>query len=321
MKRQNNIKLRLLATLLTVASLPAFAREITVDGITYFISGPDEVWVTDGKNCKGDVIITESISFEEKTYDVTAISTGAFKSNTELTSVTISDSVTKIYDEAFYGCTNLASLIIGESVTEIGKYAFYSCRALPSLNIPDSVIKIEEQAFFDCSKLTQITLGSSLTYVGGCAFFYSPNILNIICLAQNPPSIGYIPEKYGEYHILLNGDLANKPPFNKYILYSYSTLYVPDVSVEAYRNSDVWKDFENIKPLNMNEVDEITEASESFSITGNTLSVNVEVGTSINIFSIDGAVIFNSDNGPASLELPSGLYILKIGNITKRIKI
>lgn len=321
MKRQNNIKLRLLATLLTVASLPSFAQEITADGIKYFTAGSDEVQVMDGKDCKGDVIIPESISFEGKKYKVTAISTEAFKSNTELTSVTISDSVTKIYKEAFYGCTNLASVIIGESVTEIGERAFIYCENLTTLNIPDSVTTIEEEAFDGCYKLTSLTLGSSVSYVGGCAFLSSSKIINIICLAQNPPSIGYVPEKYGEYpNVVINSWEANHHPFSDNIEF-YCTLYVPDVSVEVYQDTDVWKEFAHIKPLNMNEVDENTEASESFSISGNTLSVDVEVGTFINIFSIDGAVIFNSDNGSVSVELPSGIYILKIGNKTTRFKI
>ena len=54
----------------------------------------------------------------------------AFYNRDDITSVTISNSVTSIGDYAFYNCKNLTSVTIGNSVTNIGSYAFRDCTSL-----------------------------------------------------------------------------------------------------------------------------------------------------------------------------------------------
>ncbi len=53
--------------------------------------------------------------------------TGAFKSNTSLTSVIIEDGVQGIGSLAFLGCSSLSKAVIPASVTSIGTKAFYTC--------------------------------------------------------------------------------------------------------------------------------------------------------------------------------------------------
>ena len=62
-----------------------------------------------------------------------------------LTTVTLGDSVTSIGRSAFAYCSSLASITIPDSVTSIGRYAFESCTSLTSITIPDSVTSIEGQ--------------------------------------------------------------------------------------------------------------------------------------------------------------------------------
>lgn len=74
----------------------------------------------------------------------------------DLTSVTIPNSVTSIGDYAFYECYGLTSVTIGNSVTSIGDKAFYRCYSLRTVTIGISVKNLGHFAFKGCSSLTSI---------------------------------------------------------------------------------------------------------------------------------------------------------------------
>ena len=87
----------------------------------------------------------------------------AFKNCSDLTSLTLPSSVTRIGDYAFYNCSGLTSLTLPSSVTSIGEFAFRYCSGLTSLTIPSGVTSIGMSAFEYCSSLTSLTLPSSVT--------------------------------------------------------------------------------------------------------------------------------------------------------------
>ena len=81
-------------------------------------------------------------------------------------SVVIGEGVTSIGDYAFYGCTNLSSVSIADSVTEIGRESsftgyghgcvFYNCTSLTQITIPKNVRFIAPSSFAKCPGLMSI---------------------------------------------------------------------------------------------------------------------------------------------------------------------
>ena len=127
--------------------------------------------------------------------------------NSNITSVIIGSSVTRIGGSAFSNCTSLEDITIPSSVTSIGDYAFYNCTSLEvvyvadlaawcnisfeyiysnplyyahnlylnnelvtELIIPESVEIIGDYAFYNCTSLNSITIPSSVTSIGHDAF-------------------------------------------------------------------------------------------------------------------------------------------------------
>jgi hypothetical protein len=64
---------------------------------------------------------------------------------------------TSIGNVAFQGCTNLTSITIPDSVTSIGGGAFGSCTSLTSVTIGNSITSISSGAFSGCINLNEIT--------------------------------------------------------------------------------------------------------------------------------------------------------------------
>ena len=160
-----------------------------IDGIKYRLD-EDELTaeVRQMMGYKGDIIIPETVVFNEATYRVTSIGYEAFKGCSSLTSITIPNSVKSIGEAAFKGCTFLKSIPIPDGVTRIGRQAFFQCRSLKSITIPASVKSIGNGAFSYCSSLTSITIPASVTCIGEVPGSYDPvrGELNEARALQNP---------------------------------------------------------------------------------------------------------------------------------------
>lgn len=92
---------------------------------------------------------------------VTKINAYAFDGCSDITSVTIPDSVSSIGKHAFDSCHGLTSVTIPNSVTKIGTWAFSDCKNLTWIRIPRSVKKIEDYTFRNCSNLKTVYLPPS----------------------------------------------------------------------------------------------------------------------------------------------------------------
>ena len=191
----------------------------TEDGLWWKVSGPDTVLLLPENNktqnysgsysSMAEITVPATVSYEGKTYRVTAIAAEAFYFNMKTTSITLPDGLETIGGSAFFFASGIKTLHIPDSVKTIGAMAFnYVSNA--ALNIPASIefigdsafsgsgvvggdfpeglTYIGEKAFLNCKGLTAITLPSTVeTY--GANIFYGCSNVTYVELPQNMEKI------------------------------------------------------------------------------------------------------------------------------------
>ena len=184
---------------------------------------------------------------------VTRISCYAFWGCTNVQSLAVPNGVRLIGDYAFEYCIGLESVTFGNSLDMIGMLSFHACSNLTSLVIPDNVTDVDRYAFQDCSNLISVSIGSGITSVSQGCFKNCSNLESVI-IPQRVESIGEI-----AFDSCMN--LKDVYCFAEEVPYLYyksafravglesATLYVPEVSVDLYKEEYPWYRFGNIVPL------------------------------------------------------------------------
>ena len=121
--------------------------------------------------------------------DLTRIGKNAFLGCTNLTSVSIPDSVTSIGENAFVQCSALTSVTIPSGVTRLGDWTFSRCEALASVTIPEGVTSIGNGVFARCISLTSVTIPAGVTVIGTEAF-YGCSAMTSVTIPASVASIG-----------------------------------------------------------------------------------------------------------------------------------
>ena len=103
----------LFVAFLLMASVSASAVDyFDIDNLRYFVrQGTKTVVVTyAGTKPEGDLIIPAEVEYKGEKYDVVEIGTEGFEHCSDLSSVTIPNSVTYIGNDAFFDCSNLTDI-------------------------------------------------------------------------------------------------------------------------------------------------------------------------------------------------------------------
>ncbi len=122
-------------------------------------------------------------------------------------------------------------IIVRNGVKKIGTEAFVTEHAsqITSIILGNDVKEIENYAFAYCYKLQSIYLPSSLKTMGRLVFTNCKELTSITCAAATPPTCSYAIFDAGDKNF---------------------TIYVPAISLDAYKTANGWKDAaDNIQPM------------------------------------------------------------------------
>lgn len=125
----------------------------------------------------GVMVIPGSIIHNGVKWNIREISNYAFRYCTGLTSVEISDSITRV-GSAFTGCTNLSSVSIGKAVSSIESYAFGECSSLNSITIYSTYCTANNNSFYGVSAniTVNVPCGTASTYAAATGWSQFANI-------------------------------------------------------------------------------------------------------------------------------------------------
>lgn len=194
-------------------------------------------------------------------YKVTSVGQQAF-GYTNIESITIPNSVTKISDYAFNNSQSLTKISGFSSVEYIGYLAFkdtpwpanlpegtnYVGKVLykykgtmpnnTTVTIADGTTQIYSFAYSSLKGLYKVNLPSSIKFIDNYAFAGCDMIIVINSSVTQPTAISK-----NAFH----GDV-----------YKYATLYVPIGTKGLYQSTEGWKNFNNIVEFDPTAIDEIT---------------------------------------------------------------
>lgn len=221
-----------------------------------------------GKSCFNSCSSLKQINIPSS---VKSIGSGCFEDCISLETIDIPSNVTELQDNCFMECSSLKSINIPSTVKKIGWWCFWACKSLTMLNIPSSVESLGTGCFNLCTSLRTVTLGKSLKDIENDCFSNCTNLKAVYCYAERPPE--YFAQKYVGLKLGQN---------------SNSVLYVPEASLEKYKNALGWKDFIAILPIS-----NLDDNFQVFTTNGITYSVNSLDERNVNVTSAPYNTVIN----------------------------
>lgn len=211
-----------------------------------------------------NIVIPETVTYNERTFPVTQIGSYAFRDShvytvilpnsikklgssvfqdSNIKEITIPDGFTEIKSFTFSGCTNLKKVTFPEGLKVIDSYSFDECKSLTTVTIPESVTIL--RGFTDCLGIVSITIPKNVTDVlfSGCN-----NLTKIYSYIEDP--------------VDLSGNILS--PFSETTRYT-GTLYVPKGTIEKYKSKAGWMSINNIVEMSGSDDNKCATPTLSYS--------------------------------------------------------
>lgn len=271
---------------------------------------------------------------------VTRIGYEAFDGCTNLTSLIIGKKVTKIGSDAFNGCKGLTSITIPTNVTEIGFNAFSNCSSLKEICVEDGYSTLcwgnystYNHEYFEGCPIEKVYLGRNLSFNGdkhdnvgaavyglftGTKAISSLTIGNCVTRIYNEV-FGNFSQNISIYLMCTTPPTIEERSDAAYVNWN---IYVPQGTLDAYQNADVWKNFWNIQEHNLTGIGEVSADDIAIKATTNGFSLSDADGKAVAVYYANGALVEKIANyAGEEITLDKGVYIVRVGNNTLKVKL
>ena len=261
---------------------------------------------------RGDKVI--DFFADEKLARVRTIAPGAFAFNQNIEQITLSSTVETVAKGAFEQCIHLES-IEASALQEIGECAFLGCTALGSIDFPllsdigsrafsgcaalqtvslPTICTIGAEVFGSCGAVRAVQLSDCITQIGTKAFWNCSSLRLLDIPRSEPPALGE--------------EVFSGVPVKEVV------LTIPPGAEANYRRDDQWKEFFSSSSSSQEQE---RGAIPSVTYGDGFLYVRAE-GRKIEIYSLQGVLIFSQENAPSDRihigQLSRGVYIVRVDN-------
>ena len=201
-KRWESMKQKIIKSLLAIACLlgstSVSAYDFEVDGIYYNVVSLSGLTckVTSGNSkYTGDVVIPATVNYSNRTLTVVGIADEVFRNCSNLTGITIPNTISSIGNYMFNGCTKLATVTIEDGKTTLslgynsytspgnGKGLFYDCPITTlyfGRNLSyDTAYYYGYSPFYSVKTLQEVTISNSVTEIGYNAFYGCSGLMSV----------------------------------------------------------------------------------------------------------------------------------------------
>lgn len=146
---------------------------------------------------------------------------------------------------AFYSSQSLVKLILPPTIKRIGRSAFYECYRLKDCQLPEGLEEIEAWALAGADNMKEWHIPASVRKIDWAAFSV-PNFSShtVYMYSAEPPA---------ETHLEAFADWTMEK----------SVLYVPEGSLEVYRQTAPWSYFGTIKEFDPTNIKTLRDLNES----------------------------------------------------------
>ena len=135
-------------------------------------------------------------------------------------------SLTSIGEDSISELVSLTTLVLPNSLTSIGQYSISYLYSLTSLVLPSSITSIGDYSISGLNSLTTLVLPNSITSIGNYSIRALSSLGTLIVESETPPTL--------------------QAPFNLTKVVGFLGIYVPDNSVDDYKNATNWSVFADV---------------------------------------------------------------------------